>query len=95
MCLEQATPHVLAEELFARAGGLGCVNAILEPALMPHSGADKASRLEQIAALGTIVFEDEDIRKEDIMILVSNSGINPIIVEFALCCKKAEIPMIV
>ena len=86
--------HVLAEELFARAGGLGCVNAILEPALMPHSGADKASRLEQIAALGTIVVEDEDIRKEDIMILVSNSGINPIIVEFALCCKKAEIPMI-
>ncbi len=86
--------HMLAEELFCRAGGLGCVNAILEPALMPHSGADKASRLEQVPQLARIVFEDEDIRKGDLMLLISHSGINPVVVEFAALTRERGVPLI-
>jgi len=86
--------HMLAEELFCRAGGLGCVNGILEPALMPHSGADKSSRLEQVPELARLVFEDEDIRKGDLVIAASHSGINPVIVEFAALTRERGVPLI-
>lgn len=86
--------HMLAEELFCRAGGLGCVNGILEPALMPHSGADKSSRLEQVPELARLVFEDEDIRKGDLMIIVSHSGINPVVVEFAALTRERGLPIV-
>jgi uncharacterized phosphosugar-binding protein len=86
--------HMIVEELFCRAGGLGCVNGILEPALMPHSGADKASRLEQIPELARIVFEDEDIRRDDVLLIASQSGINPVIVEFAVQAHERHVPVI-
>jgi uncharacterized phosphosugar-binding protein len=86
--------HMIVEELFCRAGGLGCVNGILEPALMPHSGADKSSRLEQVAELARFVFEDEDIRSGDVVMAISHSGINPVIVEFAALVREREIPVI-
>jgi uncharacterized phosphosugar-binding protein len=85
---------MLVEELFCRAGGLGCVNGILEPALMPHSGADKSSRLEQVPALARVVFEDEDIRSGDLVIAISHSGINPVVVEFAALTRERGIPLV-
>jgi uncharacterized phosphosugar-binding protein len=87
--------HMLVEELFCRAGGLGCVNGILEPALMPHSGADKSSRLEQVPELARLVFEDEDIRKGDLLLTFSQSGINPVVVEFAALAREREVAVIV
>jgi uncharacterized phosphosugar-binding protein len=86
--------HVLAEELFCRAGGLGCVNAILEPALMPHSGFDKSSRLERLPDVARLVFEDEDIRSGDLVIAASHSGINPVVVEFAALTRERGVPLI-
>jgi uncharacterized phosphosugar-binding protein len=86
--------HVLAEELFCRAGGLGCVNAILEPALMPHSGFDKSSRLERLPDVARLVFEDEDIRSGDLVIVASHSGINPVVVEFAALTRERGVPLI-
>lgn len=87
--------HMLVEELFCRAGGLGCINGILEPALMPHSGADKSSRLEQVPELARFVFEDEDIRKSDLVMAISHSGINSVIVEFAALAREREVPVVV
>jgi uncharacterized phosphosugar-binding protein len=86
--------HMLSEELFCRAGGLGCVNAILEPALMPHSGADKSSRLEQDSELARVVFEDEVIREGDLILAVSHSGINPVVVEFASLAQARGVPVV-
>jgi uncharacterized phosphosugar-binding protein len=86
--------HMVVEELFCRAGGLGCVNGILEPALMPHSGADKSSRLEQVSELARIVFEDEDIRDSDLVIAISHSGINPVVVEFASLARDRGVPVV-
>jgi uncharacterized phosphosugar-binding protein len=39
--------HMLAEELYVRAGGLTCVNAILEPGLMLHEDPVRATELER------------------------------------------------
>ena len=40
--------HMLAEELFYRAGGFANVNAILETGLMLHEGAAKSTALERL-----------------------------------------------
>ncbi len=39
--------HMLAEELFYRAGGLAAVNPILVDSLMLHTGAERSTELER------------------------------------------------
>jgi uncharacterized phosphosugar-binding protein len=39
--------HIMAEELFYRAGGLACIVPILETGLMLHEGAIKSTALER------------------------------------------------
>ena len=40
--------HILAEELFFRAGGLVRIRPVLEDALMLHTSASKSSELQQL-----------------------------------------------
>lgn len=76
--------HMLAEEVFYRAGGLVPVNAILEPALMLHTGAAKSSILERMEGYASLIFERYDINNNDILIIASNSGINSVPIEMAI-----------
>lgn len=76
--------HMLAEEVFYRAGGLVPVNAILEPALMLHTGAVKSSVLERMEGYASLIFERYDIKGDDILFIISNSGINSVPIEMAI-----------
>ncbi|MFI6595514.1 sugar isomerase domain-containing protein [Nonomuraea sp. NPDC050536] len=78
--------HLLAEELYARAGGLADVRAVLEPALMLHEGPHKSSALERLTGLAEILVEDRGIAAGDVVIVASNSGRNAVPVEFAASC---------
>lgn len=40
--------HLLAEELFYRAGGLAIVNPMLDESIMIHSGARRSTMMERI-----------------------------------------------
>ncbi|MGM7678654.1 sugar isomerase domain-containing protein [Microbacterium sp. A94] len=75
--------HLLAEELWGRAGGLVEIRAILEPALMLHEGLEKSSRMERLAGLGAELVALHGIRSEDVVTVISNSGRNAVPVEFA------------
>src|SRR5688500_11252221 len=48
--------HMIAEELFRRAGGLIPVNAILEEYLMPHMGPSRTGPMERLTGLAKIIF---------------------------------------
>ena len=39
--------HLIAEEVFYRAGGIGAASAILDPDLMLHIGAVRSTQLER------------------------------------------------
>ena len=76
--------HLLAEEIFYRAGGLARVCPILEDALMLHRAAARSSQLERMSGLAAPMLEDIDaIRHGGVMLLFSNSGCNTVAVEMA------------
>lgn len=80
--------HMLAEELFYRAGGLGSVNAILVPALMLHEAAELGTYLERMEGIADFVVRREDIRPGDVLIAFSNSGRNAVPIEMVQLAKE-------
>ncbi|MGE3975898.1 MAG: sugar isomerase domain-containing protein, partial [Bdellovibrionales bacterium] len=77
------------EELFHHAGGLAPINPIFEAHLMPHSGPRRVGPLERLKGIGEIIFKCSDFRKGEVLILISNSGINPSTVELAQLARNA------
>lgn len=79
--------HMLAEEVFFRAGGLLSFNPLLDPALMLQS-AIAAGELERVVDYAPILLGKYSIADTDAMLVISYSGINPVPVEVARICKS-------
>lgn len=75
--------HMVEEELFYRAGGLGAVCPIFETSTMLHEGAAKSSRIERMSGYAKLVAERFDVGSGDCFLAVSTSGINPFAIEMA------------
>ena len=86
--------HLLAYEVFARAGGLAQMQPILDHGLDFGSGARRQGGFERLPGYARIVIQDYDIRPGDVMIVISNSGRNPAPVEMALEGKKRGVTVI-
>jgi uncharacterized phosphosugar-binding protein len=78
--------QLVALDGFLRAGGLACVNPIVDPALSPAAGPD-VSRVERTSGHAATVLAGEDLRPGEVVVVVSNSGVNPVPVEVALGCR--------
>ncbi len=83
--------HMMGIELFARAGGLGNVDAMLDPDAITECGAIRSSKIERLPGLADIIYENYNITKGDIVVITSNSGRNSVPVEMALRCQKEGI----
>ena len=83
--------HMPGIELFGRAGGLGNVNAMLDPDVLTSNGAQRSCALEKLSGLADIIYDNTKIESGDIMIISSNSGRNAAPVEMAMRCKKEGI----
>lgn len=75
--------HMLAEELFYRAGGLAPISPILIEDLMLHKGAVESSNLEKKSGLAKKHLSSSNILAGDIVIVASTSGRNPVPIEVA------------
>ena len=86
--------HMLAEELFYRAGGLVRVRPILFEGLMLHAGAALSTSLERLPGLAAALLADHPIRPGDIQIVASNSGGNVVVCELAAAVRERGVPVI-
>lgn len=83
--------HMVGIELFARAGGLGNVNALLDPDTITSNGAQRSGAIEKLPGLADIIYDSYKIEQGDIMIVSSNSGRNAVPIEMAMRCRKEGI----
>lgn len=79
--------HMLAEEVFYRAGGIAAAQAILDEDLMLHRGAERSTRLERESGHAARVLANYEIAPGDVVVVASNSGRNAYPVELALMAK--------
>ena len=83
--------HMLGIELFARAGGLGNVDAMLDPDTLTAFGAQRSGAMEKTSGVSDVIYDSYNIQPGDIMIITSNSGRNAMPIEMAMRCKKEGI----
>ncbi|MGE5593500.1 MAG: sugar isomerase domain-containing protein [Betaproteobacteria bacterium] len=86
--------HMLAEEIFYRAGGLVPVNAIFDSGLMPHSGAARSTLLERLPGYAAAIMGDHETSAGEPIVIVSYSGINPVPIEVALEARARSLVLI-
>lgn len=80
---------ILAEEVFYRTGGLAVINPIFFPAMMLNTRPiTMTSSLERVPGIGKIIFEKNNVKKGDLLILHSVSGRNTVPVEMAIAAKE-------
>ena len=86
--------HLVAEEAFHRAGGLVPVNTMTEPFLTPLTPPRKSGRLERLSGIAAILLDYHEPRPGEVLLIVSNAGINPVPVELALEAKERALTVI-
>ncbi|HUV28937.1 MAG TPA: SIS domain-containing protein [Anaerolineales bacterium] len=79
---------ILSIECFARAGGLANMQPMLDAGLDYGSGAQRQSGFERLPGYAKCMVNDYGISAGDLVIIISNSGRNPVPVEMALEVKK-------
>lgn len=86
--------HMLMEEAFYRAGGLAAVTPIFWPALMLHENADLSSYLERQPGLASRLLAGYKPQRGEMLFIFSNSGVNHLPVEMALCGKAQQLTVV-
>jgi len=80
---------LLAQELFYRAGGLVRVQPMLEGPLMLHESASQSTVYEREPERAGALMAKYNVGAGDLLLVISNSGRNPLCVEMALRAKAA------
>lgn len=86
--------HMLAEELFYRAGGLVNIQPILVEPLMLHISASESTLAERVEGYAEKIFDEYGMSSGDTVVIISNSGRNGVIVDMALLCKEKGLNVI-
>lgn len=87
--------HMLAEEIFYRAGGLARAVPILDDLLMLHREAIEATYLERKEGYGASLLKHYPVAAGDVLIVASNSGRNAVPIELALLGREKGMKVVV
>ena len=87
---------ILTEELFYRAGGLVTINPIFAPELsVQRSPITVTSQMERLVGYGKVIAESIAFKPNDVLLIHSVSGRNPVSIELALSAKQKGVKLIV
>jgi len=87
--------HLLAEEIFYRAGGFARVRPLLLPQLMLHESATGSTDEERKEGYAPILFQEYTVTKNDVLLIFSNSGRNAVPIELATYAREQGTKVIV
>ena len=85
---------LLAEESFHRAGGYAAACPVRSDEINFSKGTDKATELERTENVAKRALEKYKLTSKDVLMIVSNSGVNHAPVEAAMLAKKKKIKTI-
>jgi len=85
---------MVAEDAFHRAGWLACVNAMLEESLM-ELNFGRATHLERLPGYGEVLVAGYDLRPGEFIVVISNSGVNPVPIDVAMAAKQKGLYVVV
>lgn len=80
--------HMMAEEFYARAGGLAFVRMIAPPEFTLDAHPMKSTLVERIPQYAQVVLTQYPVRRGDMLLIASNSGRNGLVVELALQAQE-------
>ncbi len=86
--------HLIAEEVFYRAGGLVPLYAMIEDGVSGNHEVTKSEHVERLHGYAKLILDYHRPTSNDVVIIVSNSGRNAVPVEMALECRQRNIPTI-
>lgn len=75
-------------EMFFRAGGLSCINPLMETGLSVFNQALKYLELERTVNYGAAIVKYYELKKDDVVIIFHNIGINPATIDAAMEAKR-------
>jgi uncharacterized phosphosugar-binding protein len=81
-------------EMFFRAGGLANINPIMETGLSVFNQALKYLELERTVNYGSAIVKYYGLKKDDVLIIFHNIGINPATIDAAMEAKKNGVKII-
>lgn len=80
--------HMIAEEVFYRAGGLIPIDAMLDRDVLLSTGALRSTENERTPGKAAEIAARYDLRPGDVGVVISSSGRNPVPVEMALLMRE-------
>ncbi|MGX8851379.1 SIS domain-containing protein [Amedibacillus sp. YH-ame10] len=80
--------HMIGQDLYARAGGFAKIFPIVEIEMTLATHPTKSTHLERNESYADVLDEVYTIEKDDVIIMTSNSGRNPLVIEYALRAKQ-------
>lgn len=86
--------HMLAEEMFFRAGGLVRVQPVLEESLMLHTSASKSAEIQQLSGYANIIFDHYQMKKGDVLVIFSYSGLSGVCIDLAKLANERGLILI-
>lgn len=86
--------HMLAEEMFFRAGGLVNLHPIFEDSLMLHSSASKSSGIEKLSGYAQLIYDHYRLKRGDVLIVFSYSGHSSICIDMAQLANENGLTVI-
>ena len=88
--------NMAVEELFSRAGGLACVNAILDPGTNLSHGGFRSMKVERTPGYAIPVLESYGVGQTpgEVLLIINAYGINCMTIDCALEAKRLGVSTI-